>query len=183
MADIRLNKILRQFNIGLDDLVKFLNGQGVEVEANPNSKISEEFLPAITKQFGKDLELKQAADKVDIKITEIIEKGRRQPKEEELDEEPEQETIIKSNTLSGPAPVATPVAAPVQEPEPIVETRPVEEEQPSSEAVKAEEEPVSEPEPQPVEDTVPEKEAEPEIEPQPEESSEPEIVEEVLPEP
>ena len=183
MADIRLNKILRQFNIGLDDLVKFLNGQGVEVEANPNSKISEEFLPAITKQFGKDLELKQAADKVDIKITEIIEKGRRQPKEEELDEEPEQETIIKSNTLSGPAPVATPVAAPVQEPEPIVETRPVEEEQLSSEAVKAEEEPVSEPEPQPVEDTVPEKEAEPEIEPQPEESSEPEIVEEALPEP
>ena len=183
MADIRLNKILRQFNIGLDDLVKFLNGQGVEVEANPNSKISEEFLPAITKQFGKDLELKQAADKVDIKITEIIEKGRRQPKEEELDEEPEQETIIKSNTLSGPAPVATPVAAPVQEPEPIVETRPVEEEQPSPEAVKAEEEPVSEPEPQPVEDTVPEKEAEPEIEPQPEESSEPEIVEEALPEP
>ena len=183
MADIRLNKILRQFNIGLDDLVKFLNGQGVEVEANPNSKISEEFLPAITKQFGKDLELKQAADKVDIKITEIIEKGRRQPKEEELDEEPEQETIIKSNTLSGPAPVATPVAAPVQEPEPIVEIRPVEEEQLSPEAVKAEEEPVSEPEPQPVEDTVPEKEAEPEIEPQPEESSEPEIVEESLPEP
>ena len=183
MADIRLNKILRQFNIGLDDLVKFLNGQGVEVEANPNSKISEEFLPAITKQFGKDLELKQAADKVDIKITEIIEKGRRQPKEEELDEEPEQETIIKSNTLSGPAPVASPVAAPVQEPEPIVETRPVEEEQLSPEADKAEEEPVSEPEPQPVEDTVPEKEAEPEIEPQPEESSEPEIVEEALPEP
>ena len=183
MADIRLNKILRQFNIGLDDLVKFLNGQGVEVEANPNSKISEEFLPAITKQFGKDLELKQAADKVDIKITEIIEKGRRQPKEEELDEEPEQETIIKSNTLSGPAPVAVPVSAPVQEPEPIVETRPVEEEQLSPEAVKAEEEPVSEPEPQPVEDTVPEKEAEPEIEPQPEESSEPEIVEEALPEP
>ena len=179
MADIRLNKILRQFNIGLDDLVKFLNGQGVEVEANPNSKISEEFLPAITKQFGKDLELKQAADKVDIKITEIIEKGRRQPKEEELDEEPEQETIIKSNTLSGPAPVA----APVQEPEPIVETRPVEEEQLSPEAEKAEEEPVSVPEPQPVEDTVPEKEAEPEIEPQPEESSEPEIVEEALPEP
>ncbi len=183
MADIRLNKILRQFNIGLDDLVKFLNGQGVEVEANPNSKISEEFLPAITKQFGKDLELKQAADKVDIKITEIIEKGRRQPKEEELDEEPEQETIIKSNTLSGPAPVATPVTAPVQEPEPIVETRPVEEEQLSPEAENAEEEPVSVPEPQPVEDTVPEKEAEPEIEPQPEESSEPEIVEEALQEP
>ena len=122
MADIRLNKILRQFNIGLDDLVNFLNGQGVEVESSPNSKISEEYLPAITKQFGKDLELKQAADKVDIKITEIIEKGRRQPKEEEFDEEPEQETIIKSNTLSSSAPVA----APVREPEPQPEVKPVE---------------------------------------------------------
>ena len=39
MADIRLNKIIRQFNIGLDDLVNFLKGQGVEVDANPNAKL------------------------------------------------------------------------------------------------------------------------------------------------
>ena len=75
MADIRLSKIIRQFNIGLDILVDFLHRQGVEVEANPNAKVSDELLPAIGKQFGKDLELKQAADKVDVKITEIIEKN------------------------------------------------------------------------------------------------------------
>lgn len=98
MADIRLNKLIRQFNVGLDDLVNFLKGQGVEVEANPNAKVSDELLPAIEKQFGKDLELKKAAEKVDIKITEIIEKGRKKPKEEE-EEEPEHETIIKSNTF------------------------------------------------------------------------------------
>ncbi len=180
MADIRLNKILRQFNIGLDDLVNFLNGQGVEVESSPNSKISEEYLPAITKQFGKDLELKQAADKVDIKITEIIEKGRRQPKEEEFDEEPEQETIIKSNTLSSSAPVA----APVREPEPQPEVKPVEpvEVQAEPEPVKVEE-PATEPEPQPMEETVPEKEAAPEVEEPVVEQPEPETVEEPVAEP
>ena len=104
MAEIRLNKLLRHFNIGLDDLVEFLNKPGIEVDANPNAKVSDEVLPALTKQFGKDLELKQAADKVEVKITEILEKSNRQKSRDEIDdEEPEQETIIKSNTIENPA--------------------------------------------------------------------------------
>ena len=55
MAEIRLNKIIRTYNIGLQNLVDFLSSKGVEVEANPNAKISDEHLPAIEKQFGKDL--------------------------------------------------------------------------------------------------------------------------------
>lgn len=103
MADIRLSKIIRQFNIGLDILVDFLHRQGVEVEANPNAKVSDELLPAIGKQFGKDLELKQAADKVDVKITEIIEKNnKKRSRDIEEEEEPEHETIIKSNTFFNP---------------------------------------------------------------------------------
>lgn len=101
MAEIRLNKIIRQYNVGLDDLVAFLHKQGVDVDANPNSKISDEYIPSINKQFGKDLELKQAADKVDIKITEIIEKSSKvkNAAEDEEEEAEEQETIIKSNTF------------------------------------------------------------------------------------
>ncbi len=100
MAEIRLNKLLRQFNIGLDDLVEFLHKQGFEVDANPNAKVSDEVLPALAKQFGKDLELKQAADKVEVKITEILEKNSKQKSREEAEEEePERETIIKSNTF------------------------------------------------------------------------------------
>lgn len=64
MAEIRLNKIIRTYNIGLQNLVDFLSSKGVEVEANPNAKISDEHLPAIEKQFGKDLELKQASEKL-----------------------------------------------------------------------------------------------------------------------
>ena len=81
MAEIRLNKIIRTYNIGLQNLVDFLSSKGVEVEANPNAKISDEHLPAIEKQFGKDLELKQASEKVDIKLNEILEKTSRKQQE------------------------------------------------------------------------------------------------------
>ena len=47
MGEIRLNKIIRTYNIGLQSLVDFLNSQGVEVDANPNAKISDEHLGAI----------------------------------------------------------------------------------------------------------------------------------------
>ena len=58
MAEIRLNKLIKQFNIGLDTLVDFLNSKGAGLEnANPNMKVSDEFLPELHKKFGKDLEL------------------------------------------------------------------------------------------------------------------------------
>lgn len=114
MAEIRLNKLIREYNIGLDDLVAALQKNGVEVEANPNSKISDEYLPIIDKEFGKDLAMKQAAEKVDIKITEILDRGAKKPKEEE--EEDVRELTIKSNTFGGkeepkPAPKAETVSA------------------------------------------------------------------------
>ena len=156
MAEIRLNKIIRTYNIGLQNLVDFLASKGVEVEANPNAKISDEHLPAIEKQFGKDLELKQASEKVDIKLNEILEKTSRKQQEtarEEEFEEPVKETVIKTTII-------TPVEPKVQqEPAPEVKQPEVKQpEQPQPEAVaerpaeeKAEpaDEPVKEPVPQP----------------------------------
>ena len=145
MADIRLSKIIRQYNIGLDILVDFLRRQGVEVEVNPNAKVSDELLPAIDKQFGKDLELKQAADKVDVKITEIIEKSnkRRSRDVEEEEDEPEHETIIKSNTFFNPKPEQETVQSRAEEPEAPAEQIP----EPAEEAAVVEPEPAVEPAP------------------------------------
>ena len=56
MADIRISKLIKQFNIGLGDLVDFLRRKGVDVEENPNAKVSDEYLPDLQKQFGKDKE-------------------------------------------------------------------------------------------------------------------------------
>ena len=156
MAEIRLSKLIKQFNIGLDTLVEFLNSKGAGIEdANPNLKVSEEFLPELHKKFGKDMELKEQAEKVDVKLTEILDKASKKQDEEEDEFEPERVTVIKSNNLSRnvePEPVAEP------EPEPVVEPEP---------------EPVAEPEPEPVAEPEPEPVAEPEPEPEVEEVSEP----------
>ena len=48
MAEIRLSKIARQFNIGLGTLIDFLNGKGANItSSDPNAKISDEFMPAV----------------------------------------------------------------------------------------------------------------------------------------
>ena len=118
MAEIRINKLLKQFNIGLSDLVEFLRKQGADIEENPNAKISDEFLPSIEKQFGKDLEALKQAEKVDIKLNEILVKtGRKSAKEEE--EEPAEEIRIKTTTFinkkEGTAAPAQEETAPVKE--------------------------------------------------------------------
>ena len=172
MAEIRLSKLIKQFNIGLDTLVEFLNSKGAAIEdANPNLKVSDEFLPELHKKFGKDLELKEQAEKVDVKLTEILDKASKKQDEEEDEFEPERVTVIKSNNLFRnvePEPVAEP------EPEPVVEPEPEPVAEPEPEPV-AEPEPVVEPEPEPVAEPEPEPVAEPE--PEPVEEPEPEVEE------
>ena len=161
MAEIRLNKIIRTYNIGLQNLVDFLISKGVEVEANPNAKISDDLLPQIEKQFGKDLELKQASEKVDIKLNEILEKTSRKQQEnakEEEDEEPVRETVIKTTIFT---PVGQRQEA-AQAPQPEVAPEPNDDALPERETA-----PSPEPETRTAEEA-PAKEAEPEVRQEPE---------------
>ena len=161
MAEIRLNKIIRTYNIGLQNLVDFLISKGVEVEANPNAKISDDLLPQIAKQFGKDLELKQASEKVDIKLNEILEKTSRKQQEnakEEEDEEPVRETVIKTTIFT---PVEQRQEA-AQAPQPEVAPEPKDDALPERETA-----PSPEPETRTAEEA-PSKEAEPEVRQEPE---------------
>ena len=75
MAEIRLSKLTKEFNIGLQTLVDFLNEKGAGVDMNPNAKISDSYLPAIEAKFGDEQKLKQDSEKVAIKLKEIIEMG------------------------------------------------------------------------------------------------------------
>ena len=190
MAEIRLNKLIKQFNIGLDTLVDFLNSKGAGIEnANPNMKVSDEYLPELHKKFGKDLELKEAAEKVDVKLTEILDKASRRSsgsREEEDEYEPERVTVIKSTNLSRSKQTAAPVAepepvkepepqpVPQPEPEPVVEPEPVIEPEPVAEPEPAvEPEPVVEPEPEPAPEPEPVAEPEPAVGPEPAQEPEP----------
>ena len=180
MAEIRLSKLIKQFNIGLDTLVDFLNSKGAGIEdANPNLKVSEDYLPELHKKFGKDLELKEAAEKVDVKLTEILDKAVKKQDAEEDEYEPERVTVIKSNNLSR-APQPKPELEPVPQPEP----EPVPQPEPQPEPVP---EPAPQPEPEPVQEPEPEPVVEAPVQapvtPEPVEEQEEPIVEEPAPAP
>ena len=126
MAEIRLSKIARQFNIGLGTLIDFLNGKGANItSSDPNAKISDEFMPAVEAKFGGDLAAKQDSEKVATKLKEMIDVSKKKPSSEE--DEAEKEVIIKTTSIAAtqekPAVAQKPVEAPVLEkqPEPVVE--------------------------------------------------------------
>ncbi len=104
MAEIRLSKLTKQFSIGLQRLVDFLNEKGANVEMNPNAKVSDAYLPEIEAKFGEDLKLKKDSEKVSIKLKEIIELGAKKKPVQEDEDSPEKEIIIKSNVLETEAP-------------------------------------------------------------------------------
>lgn len=174
MAEIRLNKLTRQFNVGLQTLVDFLNGKGANVEMNPNAKVSDEYIPDLEKAFGGDAKAKEDSERVQIKIKEIIEKGTK--KKDDDEEEPASGTVIirgagngsfakaeeaeapaeevkaapevKQEEEAAPAKVAEPEEVPEQKPEPMPEPEPVQEPEPvMKEEIKVEEKPVIEEKP------------------------------------
>ena len=129
MAEIRLSKIARQFNIGLGTLIDFLNGKGANItSSDPNAKISDEFMPAVEAKFGGDLAAKQDSEKVATKLKEMIDVSKKKPSSEE--DEAEKEVIIKTTSIAAtqekPVVAQKPVEAPVLEkqPEPVVEETP-----------------------------------------------------------
>ena len=174
MAEIRLNKLTRQFNVGLQTLVDFLNGKGANVEMNPNAKVSDEYIPDLEKAFGGDAKAKEDSERVQIKIKEIIEKGTK--KKEDDEEEPASGTVIirgagngsfakaeeaeapaeevkaepevKPEEEAAPAKGIEPEVVPEQKPEPTPEPGPVQEPEPvMKEEIKVEEKPVIEEKP------------------------------------
>jgi translation initiation factor IF-2 len=99
---IRISKILKEFNIGISTLVDFLRKKGVEVEANPNGKVSETVYALVKTEFGNEHDLKIASRKISwkpvghgsVSVLDI-------EKKEHIHDEPEdeKEVFIKTNTV------------------------------------------------------------------------------------
>tara|TARA_B100001109_G_scaffold106725_1_gene87110 strand:- start:291 stop:2978 length:2688 start_codon:yes stop_codon:yes gene_type:complete len=67
MADrpsIRLNKVLRELNISLERAVEFLNDKGVEIDARPTTKITNQIYDILLDEFEKDKSKKVASHEV-----------------------------------------------------------------------------------------------------------------------
>ena len=185
---VRLNKVTKEFNIGLQTAVDFLRKNGYDdVEVSPNSKITEQQYELLQKEFSSDKGLRSEA-------TQLIQ--HRQEKSKERKEATKQkrqaeeiasakpktsykvvghiELDKKGNPVRKEEPQATPkaeVQAAQPAPAPSLEPKPEEKPTPQPVESKAEkvepvETPTSQPEPKPQEQK-PQPAKEPETKPQP----------------
>jgi translation initiation factor IF-2 len=63
-ASIRLSKVLKEFSIGIDHALDFLEKKGIQVEKNPNAKISTEAYELLQKEFQSDKQIKKSAEEI-----------------------------------------------------------------------------------------------------------------------
>jgi translation initiation factor IF-2 len=110
---IRINKVLREFNISLERAVDYLKDKGIVIDANPNAKISDKEYGILQDQFAGDKGNKEASKEVGEekrKEKEALRLEREKEVEDKrkLDEERHRLEVIKAKAVvSGPKQVGT----------------------------------------------------------------------------
>ncbi len=84
---IRLNKAIKECNVGLQTAVDFLNSKGEHIEADMNVKITDEQYALLQKEFKRDSELKDAANTMQQKQKEEKERKQQEQKAKRMAEE------------------------------------------------------------------------------------------------
>lgn len=108
---IRINKVLRELNISLERAVDYLKDKGIAIEANPNTKISDDVYNVLCGQFAGDKGNKEASKEVGEekrkeKEALRLERDKEIEDKRKMEEERlKQQEVIKARTI---------IAAPVQ---------------------------------------------------------------------
>ena len=152
---IRISKVVKEFNIGIGTLTDFLKKKGIEVDASPNSKISEEAYALVEKEFNKELQLKEESKKIILKVKEATSED--QPVHEPA---PEPAPVPTPKPASTPEPKPAPTPAPAPKPAPVPEPTP----EPTPEPIP---EPAHKPTPEKIQKPTPEPASKPTPEPVP----------------
>ena len=97
---IRLIKVSKNLNVGINSLVEFLHKKGIEVEANPNVKIEDEHYNILVTEFGKDksirleaLETREKLHRRDDKRETVAIKGYGLPEEQAPKKSADKDTV------------------------------------------------------------------------------------------
>jgi len=145
-ATMRLNKVLRELNISLDRAVEYLDSKGIEIEARPTTKISQEIYNVLSDEFQTDASKKVASKEVAVEKLKEKE-ALRIAREEEIEakQEAKKPEVVKAKvSLSGPKQVgkidldASKKAQPEKKKEEVVDEVKAIEEAPKVEAPKVE---------------------------------------------
>jgi translation initiation factor IF-2 len=132
---IRINKVLREFNISLERAVDFLKDKGFVIESNPNTKISDEVYNVLCNQFAGDKGNKEASKEVGEekrkeKEALRIEREHEIEEKRKQEEERQRQEVVKAKAAIVTAPVQVgkidlspkPIAPVVVTPEPKIAT-------------------------------------------------------------
>ena len=160
---IRLNKVTRDLNVGITTVVEFLQKKGHAIEANPNTKITDEQYDLLVKEFSTDKDLKLKTERF---IQERQSKDRNKASvsidgyDKETQEKPKAEEVVKTVVPEDVRPKFKPVGKidldKLNRKHTVEKEKEVEPEKPVVEEIKAEEpvpvitEPVSAPKEEPV---------------------------------
>ncbi|MGY5353341.1 translation initiation factor IF-2 [Wenyingzhuangia sp. IMCC45467] len=137
---LRLNKVLRELNISLDRAVEHLSSKGIEIEARPTTKISNQEYQILLDGFQTDAQKKADSKEVGEEKRKEKEELRLAQEEKKRKEEEEKNRILKAKAEKLELKTVGKIdleskPAPVQKEEPKVE------EAPKQETVKIEEKP------------------------------------------
>ncbi len=70
----RLSKVAKELNVGINTIVEFLRSKEIELDVNPNTKVSEDIFDLLKKEFKQDQSVKKASE-------ELIERKLKEKKE------------------------------------------------------------------------------------------------------
>ncbi len=87
MSEIKLPRLLaaaKEYNVGRDTIIDFLEGKGFKEELKDTTKLSLEMYHALQSEFSSDKAVKNKADQVEIPKTTNIIDGKRKRDEEDL---------------------------------------------------------------------------------------------------
>ncbi len=130
LESIRINKVLKEFNIGMGTLVDFLKSKGIEAESNPNSKISGSAYELVAKEFNKEITIKEESKKIALKVKDFAKNEIKQAPQPEPVHTPapavsapkevkgSEAEPVKESAAAKEAPAPTPAPAPAPKPEP-----------------------------------------------------------------
>ncbi|WP_018342491.1 translation initiation factor IF-2 [Cytophaga aurantiaca] len=121
---MRLSQVARNLNVGTSTIIDHLSAKGYEIENNPNAKITMDMYGILSKEYASSAQVKKEAESLNIGKKHmgdvVIDAGQVNiaPEHEEEDEI----RIVNSNPVEVPA-QETPVAVPVAEETPKVESK------------------------------------------------------------
>ena len=145
----RISKVTKEFNLGLDTIVDFLEKNNFKIDRDPNAKITDEMYELLKKEFQPESVKKQEAQEVDLSETRKAKESISLPVDEEPVAPKEEVVEIKKPELERPKVVGKVNLAEVNKPTTPVKkkkTESIAEEKPKA-SKEPEPAPVVEPEP------------------------------------